>query len=190
MAQTKLEDLEKTYQRLQSKMERIDQHAIRDKKGDFAITPQDELTRMLQSKINAKWKVQKLNTEIGYLRCNLFSEYNERIKLAKEKNELDKAVAFMKQYAEIAIPFVSTEKQPLIKRIGRWLLRKSPPKDTDRIRNWKDGYEAWIKNREANHPQMNNQEITEEYNKLKTAFFELYTYSFSRENFPPLRNRR
>ena len=182
--------LKKHYQSLLLHIEKLNEHAVRDKKGDFRLIPPDELTKVLQNETNAKNRIQLINTEIGYLRCNIFSEYYERMKLAEKKNKLDESVTLMNQYAEIAIPFVSPRKKPLIKRIQKRLLRKKITEEPDHVKNWKDRYGAWLQKKNINHLQADDQKRMEEFTQLRTAFFQLYTYSFSLDNFPPLRNRR
>ena len=187
-----LRGLEKTFQELRSKLEEIDQDVIRDKKLDFTVIAQNELNQILKSKIKLKKKTQLLLTQIGYLRINLFAEYYERIQYAQRNNELDKAVKLMNECAEIiAIPFVSTKKQPaLIKRLKELLSIGRFPEPIEHVQKWKAGYEAWFKQKEHIHPQMDDKKRTEEFNQLKTAFITLYTFSFSVDNFPALRNRR
>ncbi len=153
------------------------------------MIPQNELNQILKSKIKPKKKRQLLLTQIGYLRINLFGEYYEQIQHAQKNNELNKAVKLMNTYAEIATPFISTRKQPaLIKRIKELLSRRRFPEPVELIQKWKTGYEAWFKQNEFNHSQMDDKKRMEEFDQLKNAFFTLYTYSFSVDNFPPLRD--
>jgi hypothetical protein len=155
------------------------------------VIPQNELTQILKSKIKPKKKKQLLLTQIGYLRINLFGEYYEQIQHAQKNNELDKAVKLMNTYAEIAIPFISTRKQPaLIKRLKELLSKRKFPEPRELIQKWKTGYEAWFKQNGSIHPQMDDKKRMEEFDQLKNAFFTLYTFSFSFNNFPPLRDRR
>jgi len=169
----------------------MDRTAVRDKRGDFRVVPLDKLKETIQSTSSTRRKAQLLLTEIGYLRCNLFAEYYERIKRFEGKNELNRAAELMQEYSEIAIPFVSTKKQ----RVSSWrikglLLRKNQHEEPDRIRDWKDRYKAWsFKTGSIDFPT-NNLVRIEEFTRLQNAFLTLYTYSFSVDNFPPLRNRR
>lgn len=184
-----LKELENTHSRLLSHLEKIDQNAIRDKKGDYKLKPKNEISQIMQSQIKDRKKLQLINTEIGYIRCNLFSEYYERIKLAEEKNELKKAANLMNEYAKIAIPFVTPKKPPLSQRIMSHLGRNHP-KSPDHVQNWKETYESWLKTQETTEVSLNAQNSAKEFAPLKIAFFKLYTYSFSINNFPPLRERR
>jgi hypothetical protein len=154
------------------------------------VIPQNELNQILKSKIKPKKKTRLLLTQIGYSRINLFGEYYEQIQHAQKNNDLDKAVKLMNTYAEIAIPFLSTKKQPaLIKRLKELLSIRGPPESIELIQKWKTGYKAWFKQNEPIHPQMDDKKRLEEFDQLKNAFFTLYTYSFSVDNFPPLRDR-
>ena len=133
-----------------------------------------------------------LLTQIGYLRINLFSEYYERIQYAQKNNELDKAVKLMNECAEIiAIPFVSTKKQAAwVKRVKTLLSIGKVTEPIEHVKKWKDGYEAWFKQEAQIHSQTDDKKRMEEFDQLKMAFITLYTFSFSVDNFPALRNRR
>jgi hypothetical protein len=154
--------------------------------------PQNELNQILKSEIKPKKKRELLLTQIGYLRINLFAEYYEQIKQAQGSNELDKAVKLMNRFAEtVASPFFTTKKQPaLIKRLKKLLSIKTPPEPAELIQKWKTVYEAWFKQKDSIYPQMDDKKRMEEFDQLKIAFFTLYTFSFSVDNFPPLRDRR
>jgi hypothetical protein len=192
LKENSLKELEETYQELKSKFEEINQHAIRDKKIDFPIMPQNELSRGLKSKISPKKKKQLLLTQIGYLRINLFGEYYEQIQSAQKNNELDKAVKLMNKYAEtIAIPFITTKnQQSFIKRLKKLLFKKRSPEPVELIQNWKNDYGMWFKHKELAHLPTDDKKRREEFDQLKYVFLMLYTYSFSVDNFPPLRWRR
>lgn len=187
-----MKGLEKTFQELNSKLEELDQNAIRDKKLDFSVISQNELNQLLKSKISLKRKTQKLLTQIGYLRINLFSEYYERIQSAQREEELGGAVRLMNECVKvIAIPFISTKKQ------SAWLTRAKKllsigkfPEPIEHVKKWKESYDAWFRQDRQNRSQVADKERTEEFNQLKMAFITVYTYSFSVENFPALRNRR
>lgn len=187
-----MKGLEKTFQGLYSKLEEIDQNAIRDKKLDFTVISQNELNQLLNSKLKLKKKKQLLLTQIGYLRINLFSEYYERIQCAQRNNELDKAVKLMDECAEIiSIPFVSTKKQSAwFKRVKALLPIDNAPEPIEHVKKWKTGYEAWVKHDQKPPQRTDNKKRLEEFNQLKMAFITVYTFSFSVENFPALRNRR
>ena len=187
-----MKGLEKTFQGLYSKLEEIDQNAIRNKKLDFTVISQNELNQLLNSKMKLKKKKQQLLTQIGYLRINLFSEYYERIQSAQRDNELDKAVKLMDECVEIiAIPFISTKKQASwLKRAKELLSIVRFPEPIEHVNKWKDSYKAWFKQDEQPHSQVSDKNRNEEFNQLKMAFITLYTFSFSVDNFPALRNRR
>ena len=147
------------------------------------------LNQTLKSDITLKEKKHLLLTQIGYLRMNIFTEYLERVNLLREKNQLDPAVELMNKHAEIASIFISTKKQSvLIKRLKELLLiRRIEP--IEYLQKWQTAYEAWYK--QASSQQLiDEKKRMEEFDKLKMAFLELYTFSFSVDNFPPLRNRR
>ena len=187
--------LEETFRKLQLKLEEIDAASIRDKKYDFETMSNNEFEQFLKSETKPKKKVQALLNQIGYLRINIFSEYYERIKVAEGENELDKAAKLMNQCAElIAIPFYSTKKQSeFIKRLKKWRARalsiQSRPDSLELIDKWKAEYEAWFKTKEARHSISDSEQI-EEFDRLKKTFFTLYTFSFSIDNFPRLREKR
>lgn len=153
---------------------------------------QDELNKVFESKIKLKKKTQLLITQIGYLRINIFGEYYEQINRAQERKELDKGVELMNKCAEVvALPFLSTKKQlGLIERLKKLIPTKKQPEPAELIRKWKTAYGTWVIQNESTRPQIDNKKRMEEFDQLKMAFFTLYTYSFSVENFPPLRNRR
>ena len=139
-----------------------------------------------------KKKTQLVLTQIGYLRINLFSEYYERIQYAERNNELDKAVKLMNECAEIiAVPFVSTKKQSAwLKRVKELLPVGNAPEPMEHVEKWKTGYEAWFKHDKKIPKITDDKKRIEEFNQLKMAFITVYTFSFSVDNFPALRNRR
>ena len=187
-----MKGLEKTFQELKSKLEEIDQNAIRDKKLDFAVISQTELNQIKKSKNRLKKKTQMLLTQIGYLRINLFAEYYERIQSAQRNNDLDKAVELMNECVEIiAIPFISTKKQSaFIKRLKVLLSIRQFPEPVEHVQKWKAGYKAWFKKDGTARLQTGDEKRMENFNQMKMAFITLYTFSFSIDNFPALRNRR
>jgi hypothetical protein len=154
--------------------------------------PQTELGEVLKGKMSPKKKEQILLTQIGYLRINIFGEFYEQIQLAQKNNDLDKAVKLMNSCGEIvAVPFISTRKQsPWTKRLKEALSGKKTPEPATYVQEWKAGYEAWFKQNESGRLQADDKKRMGEFDQLKTAFITLYTYSFSVEDFPPLRNRR
>ena len=139
-----------------------------------------------------KKKEQLLLTQIGYLRINLFSEYYERIQSSQKSNELDKAVKLMNECAEIiAIPFVPAKKQSTwVKRAAALFSKGKATEPMEHVENWKAGYEAWFEKDEQSPNKTNDKKRKEEFNQLKMAFITVYTFSFSVDNFPALRNRR
>ncbi len=187
-----LRELETIFQQLNAKLEKINQNAIRDKKYDFEVMPWRDLEQVLRSENKLKEKTQLLLTQIGYLRINLFTECYEQVQRAQTNNELDKTVNLMDRYAEeIVIPFVPTKKQPAIsKRLKELLTKKTQPEPTECIQKWRTAHETWLKQIKPTNPPTNNENRTEEYNQLKMAFMTLYTFSFSADDFPPLRSRR
>ena len=147
------------------------------------------LNQTLKSDIKLKKKKQLLLTQMGYLRMNIFMEYFERVNLLREKNQLNKAIEQMNKHAEIAKIFIPTKKQlALIKRLKKTLsIRSTEP--AEYLQKWRTAYEAWHKQDSLQQP-INEKKRLEEFDQLKMAFLELYTFSFSVDNFPPLRNRR
>lgn len=139
-----------------------------------------------------KKKTQLLLTQIGYLRINLFSEYYERIQCAQRNNELDKAIKLMDECIEIiAIPFVPTKKQSAwVKRVAALFSIGNVTEPIEHVEKWEAGYEAWFKQDEQNPNHTDDKKRMEEFNQLKMDFITVYTFSFSVDNFPALRNRR
>ena len=91
----------------------------------------------------------------------------------------------------IAIPFVSTKKQSAwVKRAKKLLSIGIFPEPIEHVKKWKDSYEAWFKQEKQIRSQVDAKKRMEEFNQLKMAFITVYTYSFSVDNFPALRNRR
>lgn len=192
LSEKSLEELEETFRELKSQLDEINRSSVQEKKYEYGVMSQNELTQILKSKTKHKKKQQLLLTQIGYLRINIFNEYYEQIKHAQENKELVKAFKLMKKCAElVALPFFSIKKQPSL----AWRLRvristKRKPEPAELIQKWKTVQEAWLRKNELAHPQPNDKKRLDEFNELKMAFFALYTYSFSVDNFPPLRERR
>lgn len=184
--------LRKTFLDLCLSMEEINKNATRDRKCDFPIMSQKELDELLKSETSNSNKKKLLLTQIGNLRINSFAEYYEQVYRAQSRNELDKAVKLMGIYAEtIAIPFVSTVKESkLTKRLKEWLSAKKIVDHLELIKEWRTGYESWFKRNENAQSHAGEKNLKEEFDQLKISFFKLYTYSFSVDNYPPLRNRR
>lgn len=146
------------------------------------------LNQTLKSDMTLREKKQLLLTQIGYLRINIFTEYFERVNLLREKNQLDQAAELMNKHAEIASIFISKKKQPAsIKRLKElFSIRSIEP--IEYLQQWQTVYEAWFN--QGGSQQFDEKQRIEKFDELKMAFLELYTFSFSVENFPPLRNRR
>jgi hypothetical protein len=146
------------------------------------------LNQALKSNITLKEKKQLLLTQIGYLRINIFTEYFERVNLLRERKQLNKAVELMNKHAEIAQIFISTKKQSaLIKRL-KGLVSTRNIEPMKYLQQWQIAHEAWLKHESSQ--QIDEEKRIKEFDQLKMTFLELYTFSFSVDNFPPLRNRR
>jgi hypothetical protein len=146
------------------------------------------LKKTLKSNITQREKKKLLLTQIGYLRINIFTEYFERVNLLREKEQLDQAIELMNQHAEIASIFISKKSQsPFIKRLKKlFSIRSTEP--LYYLEQWRTFHERWLKQKNSN--EFDGEKRMEEFEKLKMAFLELYTFSFSIDNFPPLGNRR
>jgi len=166
----------------------LNEEAVRDKKWDLPMMNENWLNQVLKSDIKLKEKKRLLLTQMGYLRINIFTEYYERMKLLREKNQLNKAAELMNRHAEIASIFISTKKQAAtIKRLKKLLaIRSTEP--TEYLQKWRTAYEAWLKQKPSQ--PIDEKKRIEEFDQLRMAFFELYTFSFSVDNFPPLGERR
>jgi hypothetical protein len=155
------------------------------------MLPQDKLYAILKSG-NTRKKRKLLLTQIGYLRINIFGECYEQIQQAQEKKDFDQAVKLMGTYAEkVAIPYISTKKQPEVrKRLKKLFSTISPLEPSDYIQKWKNDYEAWFRTKETEEANNDGKKRMENFDSLKKTFFMLYTVSFSVEDFPPLRYKR
>jgi hypothetical protein len=184
-----LKELQDIFQVLNSKLRELNKDAVRDVKGDLNVINENRLNQILQSNIKLKEKKRLLLTQIGYLRINIFTEYFERVKFLREKNLLNQAVELMHRHAEIAQMFIPAPKQSALeKRLRNFLgLRSIEP--IEYLKKWQNAYETWFKQK-PNQQKMDKKKLLEEFDKLKMDFLELYTFSFSVNNFPPLRNRR
>ena len=184
-----LTDLEDIFQSLKSKLRELNEDAVRDRKYDSPMINENWLNQVLKSDLSLKEKKQLLLTQIGYLRINIFTEYLERVNRLREKKQLNEAAELMDEHAEIASIFIPTKKQPvLIKRIKQlFSMRNIEP--VEYLQKWRTAYKAWYGQR-FSQQLIDEKKQMEEFDKLKMAFLELYTFSFSVDNFPPLRNRR
>ena len=184
-----MKELQGIFQVLSLKLKELNKDAVRDMKYDLNVMDENWPDRISQSDIKLKEKKRLLLTQIGYLRINIFTEYFERIKLLREKKQLNEAVELMNNHAEIAKMFIPTKKQSALeKRLKEILLIKNI-EPIQYLQKWQNAYEAWLR-QEANQQQVEEEKLLEEFDKLKMSFLELYTFSFSVDNFPPLRNRR
>jgi len=179
-----LKGLEKTFQELKTKLDEIDSEAIRNRKQDFPVMPRNELEQVLRSKAKPQYKRRLLLTQIGYVRINLFSEYYERLQHAERNKEFEDAVKLMNNYIEtIAVPFILAKRQSKFrKQLNAWFSDDENPDPLKYLREWRTSYETWLKHTGT----MSDQQREEEFAKLKTSFFTVYTLSFSAGNFPPV----
>jgi hypothetical protein len=185
-----IEEITSIYQRLNSELEELNKNAIRDVKLDLPEMNEKWLEKTMKGTLNLKGKKKLLLTQIGYLRMNIFNEYYERVKLAKQNNELDKGVELMNEHAKIAKLFIHPKEQShLVKRLKEMLGIK----DIDRneyLTKWKNLYETWQQEKKHSSMLTDDSHRLAEFEKLRMAFLELYTFSFSVDNYPPLRYRR
>jgi hypothetical protein len=147
------------------------------------------LNQTLRSDIKLKEKRQLLLTQIGYLRINIFTEYFERVNLLREKNQLNEAAELMNKHAEIARIFIPAQKQSAFTKRLKEILAMRNVEPLEYLQKWRTAYEKWHTQESSQQP-LDEKKRLEEFDKLKMAFLELYTFSFSVDNFPPLRNRR
>ncbi|MEM4143339.1 MAG: hypothetical protein QW445_04270 [Candidatus Bathyarchaeia archaeon] len=184
-----MKDLEELFQTLKLKLDAMTKDAVRNRQFDFPVMNENWLRQFLKSNAKLEEKKRFLLTQIGYLRINLFTEYYERAKLLKEQNQLDEAVALMNQYAEIARIFIPTKKQPsLLKRLKKlFAARRIEP--VEYLKKWETAYETWTKQK-ISQQTLDAKKQMEDFERMRMAFLELYTFSFAVENFPPLRYRR
>ena len=147
------------------------------------------LNQALKSDIKLKEKKKLLLTQTGYLRINIFTEYLERVNLLREKNQLNEAVELMNKHAEIARIFIPTKKQSAFTKRLKELLSMRSAEPIEYLQKWQSAYESWHKQEPSQQP-LDEKKRMEEFDQIKMAFLELYTFSFSVDNFPPLRNRR
>lgn len=147
---------------------------------------ENRLNQLLRSHVKLEEKKRILLTQIGYLRVNIFTEYLERVNLLQEKKQLNQAADLMNKYAEIASIFILTKEQPTIAMQLRRLFSKQRSDPIEYLQKWQTHYESWSK---QNKETIDEKRMAD-FQQLKRAYIELYTFSFSIENFPPLRYRR
>ena len=146
------------------------------------------LNKTLKSDLSIGEKKQLLLTQIGYLRINIFTEYFERVNLLREKKQLDPAVELMNEHAEIARIFIPAKKQSALTKRFKELFSIKSIDPIEYLEQWRTAYEEWHEN--TSNQQLDERNQLEKFDKLKMAFLELYTFSFSIDNFPPLQHRR
>lgn len=184
-----LTELLSIYKVLRSRIKDLNVGAVRDKKYDSPMANENWLYQAIKSNISPQKKKQLILTQIGYLRINIFTEYFERVNQLREKNELNAAVELMNKHAEIASIFISKKKQPaLIKRLKGLVSIKNIDR-IEYLQKWRTAYEKWRK-QESIQRTIDEKKQLKEFDQLKMFFLELYTFSFSVDNFPPLRYRR
>lgn len=163
--------------------------AVRNKQFDFPVINENWLKQFLKSNAKLEEKKRFLLTQIGYLRINLFTEYYEQAKLLKEQRRLDEAVELMNQYAEIARIFIPKQQQRSLTKKLKQLFAIRSIEPTEYLKKWEAAYEAWNKQK-ASQQLLDVEKRMKEFDQLRMALLELYTFSFAVENFPPLRYRR
>jgi hypothetical protein len=174
-----------TFTELKSKLDTLNQTAVRDRKLDFKILTQNELNQKLLNGTQHENK-QLVLTQTGYLRINLFQEYYERIQAAQANQDLNKAVQLMNQYiSTIALPFIQERIHPsILTRIANIFSTSTLPDAQQTLKEWQTYYETWNKQKKVK--TNNNHKATQEFDRIKTLFITLYTLSFSPSNFPPV----
>ena len=157
---------------------------MRNRKLDFEVFSQEKLNQELLKGTRHENK-RLLLTQIGYLRINLFQEYYERLQIAEESKDFDKAVDLMEEYLQtIAMPFIQERLNPsILSRITNLFSTSTLPDAAQTFKEWKSTYESWNKQKE-NRTAV--QKTNDEFQRMKHIFFTLYTLSFSVDNFPPV----
>jgi hypothetical protein len=179
-----LDHLKTTILELKSKMDLLDQNAVRNRKLDFEVFSQEELDQKLQI-CTQYGKKRLLLTQIGYLRINLFQEYYERIQALEENQDFEKAVNLMNEYIQtIALPYIQERLHPsILYRIANLFSMTLPDADQT-LKEWETCYEAWRKRQITEI--IYDEKMMREFEKIKKIFITLYTLSFSPSNFPPV----
>jgi len=180
-----LNKLETILSDFKSKLSELDKNAKRDKNLDYKLRSKSELTALLNSNIPLKDKKTLLLSEIGYVRINLFMEYNARISLLEQNNQMDDAVELMNEYVtNVAIPFIPNKASPdMVNRIKDAFHMNRQLEPHEWISDWKRKYTSWIEGQRIS--QMNEGFQLSDYEQLKITYRMLYAVSFSSENFPP-----
>ncbi|MEM2969138.1 MAG: hypothetical protein QXJ76_07560 [Candidatus Bathyarchaeia archaeon] len=167
----------------------LSKDAVRNKQFDFPVINENWLRQFLKGNAKLEEKKRFLLTQIGYLRINLFTEYYERAKLLSEENRLSEAVELMNQYAAIARMFISVKKQSSLLKHFKKLFSIRAIEPFVYLKKWEAAYDSWIKQK-TSQQQIDDKKRMEDFEQLRMAFLELYTFSFAVDNFPPLRYRR
>ena len=127
--------LETTFREFETIIGKLNENAVRDRKYDLSVMTNDELDKILESKIRRSEKTRILLTQIGFLRINIFNEYYNEVQLAETKNELDDAVKTMNSHIEqVAMRFIRERLHPsLIDRIINRFSVDCKSKDQSRV---------------------------------------------------------
>ena len=171
-----------------AKLAECDKDAVRDIKSDYELIPQSQLDLVLRSQASVDKKRSLLLSQIGLLRINLFSEYNERVRILEEKKDLDQAITVMNDYAEnVAIPFISSKKKPsFINRFMDLVSKERPLEPFEYVRKWREQHQSWFEYKETSASSyVSDNQRQEMFAQLKIIFNMLYAVSFSDDNFPP-----
>ena len=178
-----LTSLEKIFLKLEKKLNEMDKNAVRNQKYDFSMVNYNELLKELNAQKNLYQKKRVLLTRIGHLRINLFYEFYERIQLAQNNNELDKAINLMNEYTEqVAMPFLEQQLHPsLFERLIAKFSTDKAAEISKTLNEWNTLRSKWLQ--QTTNTQQNR---LEQYNALKKTFIGLYHISFSVKNYPPV----
>jgi hypothetical protein len=177
--------LDAIFQELETKIENLDENAVRDRKFDLSVMTHDELKKILESKIGKREKTRILLTQIGFLRINIFNECYKKIQVAETNKEFDEAVKIMNDYIEtVAMQFIQERLHPsLTDRIITSFSKPKIPDAAKTLEEWKNSLSSWLEDK--SNPLDQGEKI-KEYTKLKEVFITIDMLSFSLHNFPPL----
>lgn len=181
-------ELEKILSSFEDNLAEYDEDAKREKVKDYKLLPKNQLARIMRSEIPTREKKNVLLSQIGFLRINLFMEYDERIEILEKSNQLDEAINVMNECAQkISIPFIPRKKRlSLLISFLDLVSSKKVHKPFEYVQKWNAEYKNWCKNK---HNKKNsfimNQERRNKFKQLKEIFYMLYCLSFSDANFPP-----
>jgi hypothetical protein len=177
--------LETTFREFETRIGKLNEDALRDRKWDISVITHDELDKILESKIGKSEKIRILLTQIGHLRINIFNEYYTRIQLLETQKEFDQAVKIMNDHIEhVAMQFLQKRLNPsLIDRIINSVSRPKLPDAAATLEGWKSSLLTWSEDKSA---PLDQEKKIREFNKIKEIFITLDMLSFSFDNFPPL----